>query len=75
MSDKESNLTSLDASDASILAENGSRDVEHAPTPLGSEENSAARTRLQMRLQTAAGTDILDPASIAAPLHHLSSTE
>ena len=57
MSDKESNPASLDAFDASTPAENGSREVEHAPSPLGSEENSerdagvAARTRLQMRLQ------------------------
>ncbi len=73
MSDKVSNPASLDASDASIPAENGSREVEHAPPPLGSEENSesdarvAARTRLQVRLQNAAGADILDPARIAGP--------
>ena len=73
MSEQESNLASLGASNASILAESGSRDVEHAPPPLGSEEHSerdagvAARTRLQIRLQTAAGADILDPASIVAP--------
>ena len=59
MCDKVSNPASLDASDASIPAESGSREVEHAPPPLGSEENSesdvgvAARTRLQMRLQNA----------------------
>ena len=40
MPDKESNLASLDASDASIPAKNGSREVERAPPPLGSEENS-----------------------------------
>ena len=58
MSEKESNQASLGASDASLPAKNGSRDVEHAPPPLGSEESErdaevAARTRLQMRLQTA----------------------
>ena len=69
MSEKESNQASLGASDASLPAKNGSRDMEHAPTPLGSEEHSerdagvAARTRLQMRLQTAAGTDILEDSS------------
>ena len=73
MSEKESNLASLDASDSSIPAENGSRDMEHAPTPLGSEEHSerdagvAVCTRLQMRLQIAVGAGIFDPASTAAP--------
>ena len=73
MSDKESNPASLDASDASTPAEIGSREVKHAPPPLGSEENSesdagvAARTRLQVRLQNPAGADILDPVRIADP--------
>ena len=73
MSEKESNQASLGASDASLPAKNGSRDVEHAPTPLGSEEHSArddgvaTRTRLQTRLQTVAAADILDPSGIAAP--------
>ena len=73
MSAKESNPASLDASDASTPGRNGSREVAHAPPPLGSEDNSesdagvAGRTRLQVRLQNTAGTDILDPASIAVP--------
>ena len=73
MSEKESNQASLGASDASLPAKNGSRDVEHAPTPLGSEEHSArddgvaTRTRLQTRLQTVAAAGILDPSGIAAP--------
>ena len=73
MSDKESNPASLGAFDASTPAESGSREVEHAPPPLGSEEHSerdagvAARTRLQMRLQNAAGAGILDLARIADP--------
>jgi hypothetical protein len=33
----------IDAFDASILAENGSREVEHDPPPLGSEENYSHR--------------------------------
>ena len=54
MSDTESNQASIDASDASIPAENGSREVEHAPPPLGSEESEseagvAARTRLLLQ--------------------------
>ena len=40
MSEKESNQASLGASDASLPAKNGSRDVEHAPTTIGSEEHS-----------------------------------
>ena len=62
MSDTESNQASIDASDASIPAKNGSREVEHAPPPLGSEESEseagvAARTRLQLQRQNAAGAD------------------
>ena len=40
MSDTESHPASLDASGASTPAENDSREVELAPPPLGSEENS-----------------------------------
>ena len=63
MSDTESHQASIDASDASLPAENGSREVEHAPPPLGSEESDeseagvAARTHLQLQRQNAAGAD------------------
>ena len=43
MSDKESQQASIDASEASLPAENGSREVEHDPPPLGSEENYSHR--------------------------------
>ena len=52
MSDRESQQASLDASEASLPAENGSREVENDPPPLGRAEESvsdagvAARTRL-----------------------------
>ena len=57
MSDRESQQASIDASEASIPAENGSREVENDPPPLGSDEEReraagvAARTRFQLRLQ------------------------
>ena len=38
MSDRESHQASIDASEASIPAENGSREVENDPPPLGSDE-------------------------------------
>ena len=44
MSDKKSNPASLYASDESSPAKNGSRDMEHAPPPLGSEENVKTAT-------------------------------
>ena len=43
MSDRESQQASIDASEASLPAENGSREVEHDPPPLGSEENYSHR--------------------------------
>ena len=43
MSDAESNQASIDASDASLPAENGSREVEHDPPPLGSDEERELR--------------------------------
>ena len=52
MSDRESQQASLDASEASLPAENGSREVANDPPPLGSAEERendpgvAARTRL-----------------------------
>ena len=61
MSDTESNQAYNDASEASIPAENGPREVANDPPPLGSAEESendpgvAARTRLQRRLQNDAG--------------------
>ena len=67
MSDRESQQASIDASEASLPAENGSREVENDPPPLGRAEESvsdagvAARTRFQRRLQNAAGADIIDP--------------
>ena len=73
MSDRESHQASIDASEDSIPAENGSREVENDPPPLGSTEESgreagvAARTRFQRRLQNVAGADIIDPARIADP--------
>ena len=81
MSDTESHQASIDASEASIPAENGSREVENDPPPLGSDEEResdagvAARTRFQLRLQHAAGADILDPARIAAPQTSSDPTE
>ena len=51
MSDRESQQASIDASEASLPAENGSREVENDPPPLGRAEESvsdagvAARTR------------------------------
>ena len=57
MSNRESHPASIDASEASIPAENGSREVENDPPPLGSDEEResaagvAARTRFQLRLQ------------------------
>ena len=57
MSDTGSHQASIDAPDASFPAENGSREVEHDPPPLGSDEEResdvgvAARTRFQLRLQ------------------------
>ena len=73
MSDRESQQASIDASEASLPAENGSREVENDPPPLGRAEESvsdagvAARTRFQRRLQNVAGADITDPARIADP--------
>ena len=73
MSDTESNQAYNDASEASIPAENGPREVANDPPPLGSAEERendpgvAARTRLQRRLQNVAGADIIDPARIADP--------
>ena len=57
MSDTELNPAPLGATDAPIPAENGSREVENDPPPLGSDEEResaagvAARTRFQLRLQ------------------------
>ena len=42
MSDKESNPSSIDASDAPIPVENGSREVENDPPPLGRAEESVS---------------------------------
>ena len=73
MSDRESQQASIDASEASLPAENGSREVANDPPPLGRAEESvsdagvAARTRFQRRLQNVAGADIIDPARIADP--------
>ena len=73
MSDTESNQAYNDASEASIPAENGPREVANDPPPLGSAEERendpgvAARTRLQRRQQIVAGADIIDRARIAAP--------
>ena len=81
MSDRESHQASIDASEASIPAENGSREVENDPPPLGRAEESvsaaavAARTRYQRRLQNVAGADILDPAHIADPPTRSDPTE
>ena len=60
MPDTGSNPAPLGASVAPIPAENGSREVEYAPPPPGSERNVgsddgvAARTRLQVHLRNAA---------------------
>ena len=57
MSDRESQQASIDASEASLPAENGSREVANDPPSLGRAEESvrdagvAARTRFQRRLQ------------------------
>ena len=73
MSDRESQQASIDASEATLPAENGSREVENDPPPLGRAEESvsdagvAARTRFQRRLQNVVGADIIDPARIADP--------
>ena len=81
MSDRESQQASTDASEASIPAENGSREVENDPPPLGRAEESvsaaavAARTRYQRRLQNVAGADIIDPARIADPPPRSDPTE
>ena len=81
MSDRESHQASIDASEASIPAENGSREVENDPPPLGRAEESvsdagvAARTRFQRRLQNVAGADIIDPARIADPPARSAHTE
>ena len=58
MSDRESHQASIDASEASIPAENGSREVEHAPPPLGSEENYSHR-RSRVRLFWRMGKEAL----------------
>ena len=56
MSDRESQQASIDASEASLPAENGSREVANDPPPLGRAEESvsdagvAARTRFQRLL-------------------------
>ena len=42
MSDRESHQASIDASEASIPAENGSREVENDPPPLGRAEESVS---------------------------------
>ena len=73
MSDTESHQAYIDASEASIPAGNGPREVANDPPPLGRAEESvsdagvAARTRFQRRLQNVAGADIIDPARIADP--------
>ena len=73
MSDRESQQASIDVSEASLPAENGSREVANDPPSLGRAEGSvsdagvAARTRFQRRLQNVAGADIIDPARIADP--------
>ena len=81
MSDRESQQASIDASEASLPAENGSREVANDPPPLGRAEESvsdagvAARTRFQRRLQNVAGADIIDPARIADPPTRSDHTE
>ena len=72
MSDTESNQASIGASDASTPAENGSREVEHEPPRLESEEREseagvAARTRLQLQRQNAAGADESSARNEAPP--------
>ena len=42
MSDRESQQASIDASEASLPAENGSREVENDPPPLGRAEESVS---------------------------------
>ena len=42
MSDREPHQASIDASEASIPAENGSREVENDPPPLGRAEESVS---------------------------------
>ena len=44
MSDRESQQASLDASEASLPAENGSREVANDPPPLGRAEESVIIT-------------------------------
>ena len=41
MSDRESQQASIDASEASLPAENGSREVENDPPPLGRAASAA----------------------------------
>ena len=55
MSDAESNQASIDASDASIPAGNGSREAENAPPPSGRDVGFAASTWQQPRLRHAEG--------------------
>ena len=85
MSDRESQQASIDASEASLPAENGSREVENDPPPLGRAEESvsdagvAARTRFQRRLQNVAGTQngkerATQPKSAPLPDFLLSNT-
>ena len=66
MSDDESQHDPLQTEGGEISAANGSREVENALPPLGSEETGendagvAPRTRLRRQRQQAAGADILD---------------
>jgi hypothetical protein len=67
MSDDESQHDPLQTEGGEISAANGSREVENALPPLGSEETGendesvAARIRLRRQRQQAADADILDP--------------
>ena len=49
MSDRESQQASIDASEASIPAENGSREVENDPPPLGRAEESVSDAAVAAR--------------------------
>ena len=66
MSDDKSQHDPLQTEGGEISAANGSREVENALPPLGSEETGendagvAPRTRLRRQRQQAAGADILD---------------
>ena len=53
MSDGESHQASIDASEASIPAENGSREVENDPPPLGRAEESVSDAGVSLASQRA----------------------